>query len=126
MSKNLRKSVQYADENLVNWSASPGLRIGAKKSETICHDNRVATRDLSCSANSVNFLPIVRVGQLLAHLGFLRKDRTAKSLWDIDDEQLLELLYQRRAELLVRHSSTPPAVALPRPPAAAAPDTPVQ
>jgi hypothetical protein len=30
--------------------------------------------------------PDVRLGQLLAHLGFLGEDQTGRSLWDIDDE----------------------------------------
>jgi hypothetical protein len=41
----------------------------------------------------------VRFGQLLAHLGFLSEDQTDRSLWDIDDQQLLEVLHRHRAEL---------------------------
>jgi hypothetical protein len=44
----------------------------------------------------------VRIGQLLAHLGFLGEDQTGRSLWDIDDEQLLSVLYHHRAELAAR------------------------
>jgi hypothetical protein len=36
---------------------------------------------------------------MLAHLGFLGEDQTGRSLWDIDDEQLLAVLYHHRAEL---------------------------
>ena len=43
--------------------------------------------------------PDVRLGQLLAHLGFLGEDQTGRSLWDIDDEQFLSVLYHHRAEL---------------------------
>jgi hypothetical protein len=46
--------------------------------------------------------PDVRLGQLLAHLGFLGEDQTGRSLWDIDDEQLLRVLYQHKAELAAR------------------------
>jgi hypothetical protein len=46
--------------------------------------------------------PNLRLGQLLAHLGFLGEDRTGKTLWDIDDEQLLAVLYHHRAELIAR------------------------
>jgi hypothetical protein len=51
--------------------------------------------------------PEVKLGQLLAHLGFLSEDQTGRSLWDIDDEQLLAVLYHHRAELVGRqaHSS---------------------
>ncbi len=44
----------------------------------------------------------VRLGQLLAHVGFLGEDQTGRSLWDIDDEQLLNVLYHHRAELTSR------------------------
>lgn len=46
--------------------------------------------------------PDVRLGQLLAHLGFLGEDQVSRSLWDIDDEQLLEVLYRHRSELVAR------------------------
>ncbi|HEV2972466.1 MAG TPA: hypothetical protein VGY55_21015 [Pirellulales bacterium] len=40
--------------------------------------------------------PDVRLGQLLAHLGFLGEDQTGRTLWDIDDEQLLAVFYHHR------------------------------
>ena len=43
--------------------------------------------------------PDVQLGQLLAHLGFLGEDQTGRTLWDIDDEQLLAVLQHHRAEL---------------------------
>ena len=46
--------------------------------------------------------PDVRLGQLMAHLGFLGEDQTDRTLWDIDDEQLLSILYHHRAELVKR------------------------
>jgi hypothetical protein len=46
--------------------------------------------------------PDVRLGQLFAHLGFLGQDQTGRTLWDIDDEQLLAVLYHHRAELVGR------------------------
>ncbi|MCI0459287.1 MAG: hypothetical protein L0Z62_20250 [Gemmataceae bacterium] len=49
----------------------------------------------------------VRLGQLLAHLGFLGEDQTGRSLWDIDDEQLLAVLYHHRAELAKRQPDAP-------------------
>lgn len=52
----------------------------------------------------------VRLGQLLAHLGFLGEDQTGRTMWDIDDEQLLAVLYHHRAELAARKagSAMPP------------------
>ena len=46
--------------------------------------------------------PDVRLGQLMAHLGFLGEDQTCRTLWDIDDEQLLAVMYHHRGELLAR------------------------
>ena len=46
--------------------------------------------------------PDIRLGQLLAHLGFLGEDQTGRSLWDIDDEQLLAVLHHHRSELVAR------------------------
>ena len=47
----------------------------------------------------------VRLGQLLAHLGFLGEDQTGRTLWDIDDEQLLAALYHHRSELIARNAA---------------------
>ena len=49
----------------------------------------------------------VRLGQLFAHLGFLGEDQTGRTLWDIDDEQLLAVLYHHRAELVGRQPESP-------------------
>lgn len=46
--------------------------------------------------------PDVRLGQLLAQLGFLGEDQTGRGLWDIDDEQLLAVLYYHREDLTSR------------------------
>jgi hypothetical protein len=51
--------------------------------------------------------PDVRLGQLLAHLGFLGEDQTGRTLWDIDDEQLLAVLYHHHRELAGRSQDTP-------------------
>ena len=51
--------------------------------------------------------PDVRLGQLFAHLGFLGEDQTGRNLWDLDDEQLLAVLYQHRCELTARRSTAP-------------------
>ncbi len=51
--------------------------------------------------------PDVRLGQLLAHLGFLGEDQTGRTLWDIDDEPFLAVLYHHRAELAARQPDSP-------------------
>ena len=45
-----------------------------------------------------------RLGQLFAHLGFLGEDQTGRSLGNIDDEQLLAVLYHHRGELAARQT----------------------
>jgi hypothetical protein len=62
---------------------------------------------LAVLAEVCDLSPDVRLGQLLAHLGFLGEDQTGRSLWDIDDEQLLAVLYHHRAELVGRQSNSP-------------------
>jgi hypothetical protein len=49
--------------------------------------------------------PDIRLGQLLAHLGFLGQDQTGLTLSSIDDEQLLAVLYHHRMELMHRSNS---------------------
>jgi hypothetical protein len=43
-----------------------------------------------------------RFGQLLANLGLLAEDRTGRSLWDIEDVDLLKIMEEHRADLLRR------------------------
>lgn len=62
---------------------------------------------LAVLAEVCELSPDVRLGQLFAHLGFLGEDQTGRSLWDIDDEQLLAVLYSHRAELAARQSVLP-------------------
>jgi hypothetical protein len=62
---------------------------------------------LAVLAEVCDLSPDVRLGQLLAHLGFLGEDQTGRSLWDIDDEQLLAVLYHHRAKLAERQPAAP-------------------
>jgi hypothetical protein len=68
---------------------------------------------LSLLAELCELSPDVRLGQLLAHLGFLGEDQTGRSLWDIDDEQLLAVFYHHRTELVGRQANPSPAVPQP-------------
>ena len=62
---------------------------------------------LAVLAELCDLSPDVRLGQLLAHLGFLGEDQTGRTLWDIDDEQLLAVLYHHRGELVGRTAESP-------------------
>jgi hypothetical protein len=62
---------------------------------------------LAVLAELLELSPDVRIGQLLAHLGFLGEDQTGRSLWDIDDEEFVAVLYHHRAELIGQHAVAP-------------------
>jgi class 3 adenylate cyclase len=51
--------------------------------------------------------PDVRLGQLMAHLGFLGEAHIERGLGYIEDDELIAILYRHRAELLARSQSTP-------------------
>ena len=46
--------------------------------------------------------PDVRMGQLVAHLGFLAEDRCDRTLWDVEDQDLLAVIEQHHTELSKR------------------------
>ena len=46
--------------------------------------------------------PEVRLGQLLAHLGFLGEVHVGKGLGYVEDDEILAVLYRHRAELKAR------------------------
>ncbi|HZW31185.1 MAG TPA: hypothetical protein VFF52_10790 [Isosphaeraceae bacterium] len=50
--------------------------------------------------------PDVRLGQLLAHLGFLGEAHLGRGLGYIEDDELLAVLYRHKAELLARLEGT--------------------
>ena len=62
---------------------------------------------LSILAEVVELSPDIRLGQLFAHLGFLGEDQTGRSLGDIDDEELLAVLYHHHGELAARLTNGP-------------------
>ncbi len=51
--------------------------------------------------------PDVRLGQLLAHLGFLGEAHLGRGLGYIEDDELMSILCRHRAELLDRLQGTP-------------------
>ncbi len=51
--------------------------------------------------------PEVRLGQLMAHIGFLGEDQIERGLWDIEDAELLAVLHRHRTELLARQQQKP-------------------
>ena len=51
--------------------------------------------------------PDVRLGQLMAHLGFLAETHVGKGLGYIDDDELIAVMYRHRAELIARLQGSP-------------------
>jgi hypothetical protein len=52
--------------------------------------------------------PDVRLGQLIAYLGFLGEFHLDRGLGYIDDDELLSVMYRHRTELVARlHGATP-------------------
>jgi hypothetical protein len=49
--------------------------------------------------------PGVRFGQLIANLGFLAEDMPDRTLWDIEDTELLQVIEKHRADLSKRQSN---------------------
>jgi hypothetical protein len=70
---------------------------------------------LALLAELCELSPDIRMGQLLAHLGFLGEDQTGRSLWDIEDEQFLDVLYHHRTELVASGRKNDLRAAQPRP-----------
>lgn len=55
--------------------------------------------------------PDVRLGQLMAHLGFLGEVHLGRGLGVIEDDELIAILYRHREELLARlQGATSPVV----------------
>jgi hypothetical protein len=51
--------------------------------------------------------PDVRLGQLMAHLGFLGEAHVGKGLGYIEDDELVAVLYRHRAEMRARLEVAP-------------------
>jgi hypothetical protein len=51
--------------------------------------------------------PEIRLGQLMAHLGFLGEVHIEHGLGYIEDDELIAIMYRHRAELLARSQGAP-------------------
>jgi hypothetical protein len=61
---------------------------------------------LSVMSEVMGLSPEVRLGQLMAHLGFLGEVHVGKGLGDIEDDELIAVLYRHCAELKARSEGT--------------------
>ena len=62
---------------------------------------------LNVLAELCSLAPDIRLGQLLAHLGFLGEAHVGKGLGYIEDDELLAILYRHRGELQGRSRQAP-------------------
>lgn len=72
--------------------------------------NETQRQALAALAEVWALAPDVRLGQLMAHLGFLGEVHVGKGLGYIDDDELVAILYRHRAELRARLEGTPDEV----------------
>lgn len=70
-------------------------------------DNQRAALDALAEVWALS--PDVRLGQLMAHLGFLGEVHLGRGLGDIEDDELMAVLRRHRDELLARHRKEPAA-----------------
>jgi hypothetical protein len=62
---------------------------------------------LAVMAEVWSLSPDIRLGQLMAHLGFLGDIHTGHGLGYIEDDELIAILYRHRQELLARSQGVP-------------------
>lgn len=62
---------------------------------------------LNALAQLWSLSPDVRLGQLMAHLGFLGDVHVSRGLGDIDDDELIAVMYRHKTELLARLEGGP-------------------
>lgn len=62
---------------------------------------------LSVLSEIMELAPDIRIGQLMAHLGFMGEMHIDKGLGTIEDDELIAILYRHRAELRARLAGTP-------------------
>src|SRR6266568_1371636 len=93
--------LRNADPRRGHRQTSQGIRRRA-------HDRRSAAMSdtqreaLAVLAEIWALSPEVRLGQLMAHLGFLGEVHLGKGLGYIEDDELIAVLYRHRAELQAR------------------------
>jgi hypothetical protein len=64
--------------------------------------NDMQKEALAVLAEVWSLSPDVRLGQLMAHLGFLGEAHIGKGLGYIEDDELIAVLYRHRTELTAR------------------------
>ncbi|HEX6987244.1 MAG TPA: hypothetical protein VF170_17835 [Planctomycetaceae bacterium] len=62
---------------------------------------------LTALAELSDAIPEVRIGQLVAHLGFLSEDHGGRGLGDIEDDELLAVIRRHREEVAQLSSREP-------------------
>src|SRR5207248_4519984 len=84
-----------------NRKTTQGVRRGAQDRRPPPMSD-MQRETLAVLAQVWDLSPDVRLGQLLAHLGFLGEAHMGKGLGYIEDDELVAVLYLHRAELRAR------------------------
>ena len=69
--------------------------------------NELQREAIAVLAEVWELYPDVRLGQLMAHLGFLSEVHAGKGLGYVDDDELVAVMYRHRAELKARLAGNP-------------------
>ncbi len=80
---------------------------------------------LAVLAEVWSLAPDVRLGQLMAHLGFLGDCHLGKGLGYLEDDELIAILYRHRAELKARLEGKPSEAPQPSGPAISVSGSPI-
>ena len=64
--------------------------------------NEIQREALTALAEIWELSPGIRLGQLMAHLGFLGENHIDKGLGYIEDDELIAVMYRHRAEMKAR------------------------
>jgi hypothetical protein len=62
---------------------------------------------LSVLSEIMELAPDIRIGQLMAHLGFMGEMHVEKGLGTIEDDEFIAILHRHRAELRARLEGSP-------------------
>ncbi|CAN5394504.1 hypothetical protein BH11PLA2_BH11PLA2_50550 [soil metagenome] len=75
----------------------------------------IRTEALTLLAELAERSPDVRLGQLVAQMGFLGNDSLGRGLWNLEDDEFLAVLKQHQDELDHRDASEPsPTLTVPQ------------
>jgi hypothetical protein len=99
---------RYLDPRRSDWHASSGVCCGPKdRRRPPMTPDALREEAMAVLTEVWSLSPDVRLGQLFAHLGFLGEAHLGRGLGDIEDDEIMAILYRHRVELTARLKATP-------------------